>query len=69
MSPNMGGWGGGGGGVSANEYSCTNGAQINSGDLTLYLTYGDREKDTYTREQKRRKFDKEITGSLERDKD
>jgi hypothetical protein len=30
----------GGGGVSANEYSCTHGAQINFGDLTPYLTYG-----------------------------
>jgi hypothetical protein len=32
---------GGGGccGVSANEYSCTHGAQINFGDLTPYLTY------------------------------
>ncbi len=27
-------------GVSANEYSCTHGAQINFGDLTPYLTYG-----------------------------
>jgi hypothetical protein len=26
-------------GVSANEYSCAHGAQINFGDLTLYLTY------------------------------
>jgi hypothetical protein len=31
---------GGGFGVSANEYSCTHGAQINFGDLTPYLTYG-----------------------------
>jgi hypothetical protein len=30
-----------GGGVSANEYSCTHGAQINFGDLTPYLTYDD----------------------------
>jgi hypothetical protein len=29
----------GGCGVSANEYSCTHGAQINLGDLTPYLTY------------------------------
>ncbi len=27
-------------GVSANEYNCAHGAQINFGDLTLYLTYG-----------------------------
>ncbi len=31
---------GGSCGVSANEYSCTHGAQINFGDLTPYLTYG-----------------------------
>jgi len=32
--------GGGGGvaGVSANEYSCAHGAQINFGDLSSYLT-------------------------------
>ncbi len=30
----------GGGGVSANEYSCAHGAQINFGDLTPYLAYG-----------------------------
>jgi hypothetical protein len=29
---------GGGCGVSANEYSCAHGAQINFGDLTVYLT-------------------------------
>ncbi len=29
-------------GVSANEYSCTHGAQINIADLTPYLTYGRR---------------------------
>ncbi len=34
VSPNAGG--GGNGGVSANEYSCTHGAQINFGDLTPY---------------------------------
>ncbi len=28
-----------GGGVSANEYSCAHGAQINFGDLTPYITY------------------------------
>jgi hypothetical protein len=42
MSPNAGGWRGGCG-VSANENSCTvhmDGAQINFGDLTTYLTYG-----------------------------
>ncbi len=32
--------GGGGYRVSANEYSCAHGAQINLGDLTPYLTYG-----------------------------
>ncbi len=26
-------------GVSANEYSCAHGAQLNFGDLTPYLTY------------------------------
>jgi hypothetical protein len=31
---------GGGCGVSANEYSCTHGAQINFRDLTPYLTFG-----------------------------
>jgi hypothetical protein len=31
--------GGGSCGVSANEYSCTHGAQINFGDLTPYITY------------------------------
>jgi hypothetical protein len=41
MSPNAGG-GGKSCGVSANEYSCTHGAQMNFGDLTLYLTYGER---------------------------
>jgi hypothetical protein len=30
--------GGGGCGVSAKEYSCAHGAQINFGDLTPYLT-------------------------------
>jgi hypothetical protein len=36
---------GGGGvcGVSASEYSCANGAQINFGDLTPYLTYDQKE--------------------------
>jgi hypothetical protein len=29
-------------GVSANEYSCAHGAQINFGDLTPYLIYGIR---------------------------
>ncbi len=38
MSPNAGG--GGSCGVSANEYSCAHGAQINFGDPTPYLTYG-----------------------------
>jgi hypothetical protein len=32
--------GGGGCGVSANEYSCAHGAQINFRDLTPHLTYG-----------------------------
>ncbi len=31
---------GGGGGASANEYSCVQGAQINFEDPTLYLTWG-----------------------------
>ncbi len=35
----MRGKGGGSCGVSANEYSCTHGAQIKFGDLTPYLTY------------------------------
>ncbi len=35
-----GGRGGGGCGVSANEYSCAHEAQINFGYLTPYLTYG-----------------------------
>jgi len=37
MSPNA----GGGCGVSANKYSCAHGAQINFGDLSPYLTYGE----------------------------
>ncbi len=41
MSPNAGGWQGCG--VSANEYSCAHGAQINFGDLTPYLTYDGKE--------------------------
>jgi hypothetical protein len=32
--------GGSGCGVSANKYSCADGAQINFGDLTSYLPYG-----------------------------
>jgi hypothetical protein len=34
-------WGGGGGGcgISANEYSCAHGALINFRDLTPYLAY------------------------------
>jgi hypothetical protein len=36
IAPNA---GGGGCGVSTNEYSCAHGAQINFGDLTPYLTY------------------------------
>jgi hypothetical protein len=40
MSPNSGGWGGGGfAGVSANVYNRTHGAEINFGDLTPYLSY------------------------------
>jgi hypothetical protein len=27
-------------GLSANEYSCAHGAQVNFGHLTPYLTYG-----------------------------
>ncbi len=38
--PKCGGKGGGGCGVSVNEYSCVPGAQINFGDLTTPLTYG-----------------------------
>jgi hypothetical protein len=38
MIPNVRG-GGGGCGVSANEYSCAHKAQINYEDTTLYLTY------------------------------
>jgi hypothetical protein len=48
MCPNAGG-GGGVAGISANEYSCAHGAQINFGDLTPYLTYefqGDIRKKT-----------------------
>jgi hypothetical protein len=39
----QGDWEGGGGGCgfSANEYSFAHGAQINFGDLTPYLTYGE----------------------------
>jgi hypothetical protein len=40
MSPNAGE--GGDCGVSAKEYSCAHGAQINFGDLTPYFTYGGR---------------------------
>jgi hypothetical protein len=40
MSPNAGEWGCCG--VSANDYSCTHGTQINFGDLTQYLSYGRR---------------------------
>jgi hypothetical protein len=36
MSPNSGGWGCG---VLANVYNCAHGAQINFGDIILYLTY------------------------------
>jgi hypothetical protein len=39
LSPNAGDRGGEGCGVSANEYSCAHGAQINFRDLTPYLTY------------------------------
>jgi hypothetical protein len=34
----------GGCGVSANEYSCAHGAQINFRDLTPYLTYGEKSR-------------------------
>jgi hypothetical protein len=40
MSPNAEGGGGAGCGLSVNEYSCSYGAQINFGDLTPYLIYG-----------------------------
>jgi hypothetical protein len=36
------GWAGGGCVVSAKENSCAHGAQVNFGDVTLYLTYGCR---------------------------
>ncbi len=39
MSPNAGEWGSCG--VSADEYSCAHGTQVNFGYLTSYLTYGD----------------------------
>jgi hypothetical protein len=40
MSPNAGGGGGGGvNGISANEYSCAHGTQINFGYLTPCLTF------------------------------
>jgi hypothetical protein len=39
LADHLRGEGGGGCGVSANEYSCANGAQINFRDLTPYLTY------------------------------
>ncbi len=42
MSPNAGEGGGGVGAVTANDYSCAHGAQINFGDLTPYLTFGRR---------------------------
>jgi hypothetical protein len=41
LEPKCGGTGGEGYWVSANEYSCAHGAQLNSGDLTPYLTYID----------------------------
>jgi hypothetical protein len=34
--------------VSAIEYSCAHGAQINFGDLTPYLTYGPGQKVPHT---------------------
>ncbi len=40
MNPNAGGGVWGSCGVSANEYSCAHGAQINFGNLTPYLTDG-----------------------------
>ncbi len=40
MSPNAGGGEEVGGSLSANDYSCAPGAQINFGDLTPYFTYG-----------------------------
>jgi hypothetical protein len=46
MSPNAGG--AGGCGVSANEYSCAHGANINFGDLTPYLTYAWNEPDFFS---------------------
>jgi hypothetical protein len=40
MSPKC---GGGGGWVSANEYICAHGAQINFGGLTPYFTYDQKQ--------------------------
>ncbi len=40
IKPNGGSGGEGDWGVSAIEYSCAHGGQINFGDLTPYLTYG-----------------------------
>jgi hypothetical protein len=43
MSPNAGNGGDRGCcGVSSNEYSCADGAQINFGDLIPYLTFDER---------------------------
>ncbi len=44
-------------GVSANEYSCAHGVQINFGDLTLYLTYAFNTLD---------EVDEQIGGNLNR---
>jgi hypothetical protein len=51
MSPNAGG--GGSCGVSANEYSCTHGTQINFGDLTPYLTMSVRFNSTFAKRDKK----------------
>jgi hypothetical protein len=50
MSPNAGEEGCG---VSANEYSCTHGAQINYGDLTPYLTYASSIQPSFTDTKRR----------------
>ncbi len=46
--------GGGGFGVSANEYSCAHGTQIKFEDLTPYVTYGNGEQNIGTAVQRRR---------------
>jgi hypothetical protein len=47
MSPNAGGWGGGGCGASAKENICVHGAKINFEDVTPCLTFGSTSYITY----------------------